>query len=157
MSVEVGKKAPEFKALDSGLKEKTLSDYKGKKTVLAFFPGAFTSVCTKEMCTFRDSMANFNKLNATVVGISVDQPFSLAEFGKQNKLTFDLLSDPERKISKEYGALHEKFLDKPGLTASKRAVFVLDKEGVVRYKWVSDNPGVEPDYKLIESELAKFN
>ena len=157
MSVEKGKRAPDFKAFDTGLKVKSLGDYKGKKTVLAFFPGAFTSVCTKEMCTFRDSMAKFNQLNATVVGISVDQPFSLAEFAKQNKLSFDLLSDPERKISKEYGALHEKFLDKPGLTASKRAVFVLDREGVVRYSWVSENPGVEPDYKLIETELSKLN
>lgn len=157
MSVEKGKKAPDFKAIDTGLKVKSLADYKGKKTVLAFFPGAFTSVCTKEMCTFRDSMAKFNQLNATVVGISVDQPFSLAEFAKQNKLSFDLLSDPDRKISREYGALHEKFLDKPGLTASKRAVFVLDKEGVVHYSWVSENPGVEPDYKLIETELSKLN
>jgi peroxiredoxin len=157
MSVEKGKKAPDFKAIDTGLKVKSLGDYKGKKTVLAFFPGAFTSVCTKEMCTFRDSMAKFNQLNATVVGISVDQPFSLAEFAKQNKLSFDLLSDPDRKISREYGALHEKFLDKPGLTASKRAVFVLDKEGVVHYSWVSENPGVEPDYKLIETELSKLN
>ena len=157
MSVNVGEKAPEFRALDSKLKEKKLSDYKGHKTVLAFFPGAFTSVCTKEMCTFRDSMAAFNELDATVVGLSVDQPFSLAEFAKQNKLEFDLLSDADRTISKAYGALHENFVNVQGLTASKRSVFVLDSEGTVKYAWVSEDPGKEPDYETVKAELAKLN
>ena len=84
--VNEGELAPDFEALDTGLKAKKLSDYKGHVTVLAFFPGAFTSVCTKEMCTFRDSMANFNKFNAKVVGISVDSPFSLKEFATKNNL-----------------------------------------------------------------------
>lgn len=157
MSVKVGEKAPDFKALDSALKQKKLSDYNGHKTVLAFFPGAFTSVCTKEMCTFRDSMGAFNGLDAKVVGISVDQPFSLAEFGKQNNLSFDLLSDADREISKNYGALHVNFVNIEGLTASKRSVFVLDKEGTVRYAWVSEDPGKEPDYEAIKSELSKIN
>ncbi len=157
MSVNVGEKAPEFRALDSKLKEKKLSDYKGHKTVLAFFPGAFTSVCTKEMCTFRDSMAVFNNLDAKVVGISLDQPFSLAEFAKQNKLEFDLLSDADRSISKTYGALHENFVNVQGLTASKRSVFVLDSEGTVKYAWVSEDPGKEPDYETVKSELSKLN
>lgn len=75
MSVNVGEKAPEFKLLDASLKEKKLSDYKGQNVVLAFFPGAFTSVCTQEMCTFRDSMASFNNLKAKVIGVSTDTPF----------------------------------------------------------------------------------
>ena len=157
MSVKVGEKAPEFRALDSALKEKKLSDYKGHKTVLAFFPGAFTSVCTKEMCTFRDSMSAFNGLDAKVVGISVDQPFSLAEFAKQNKLNFDLISDADREISKKYESLHENFINIHGLTASKRSVFVLDKDGVVRYAWVSEDPGKEPDYEAVKKELSKIN
>ncbi len=157
MSVNVGEKAPDFRALDSALKEKKLSDYKGHKTVLAFFPGAFTSVCTKEMCTFRDSMAAFNDLDAKVVGISVDQPFSLAEFAKQNKLNFDLISDADRTISKKFGSLHENFINITGLTASKRSVFVLDKDGVVRYAWVSEDPGKEPDYEAVKKELSKLN
>lgn len=157
MSVNVGEKAPEFKALDSKLKEKKLSDYKGHKTVLAFFPGAFTSVCTKEMCTFRDSMSAFNDLDAKVVGISVDTPFSLAEFAAKNNLEFDLLSDADRKISSTYGALHENFVKVQGLTASKRSVFVLDKDGTVRYAWVSEDPGKEPDYETVKAELSKIN
>ena len=156
MSVKVGDKAPEFKALDSSLKEKKLSDYKGHKTVLAFFPGAFTSVCTKEMCTFRDSMAAFNNLDAKVVGISVDTPFSLAEFAKKNNLSFDLLSDASHEISKTYGALHENFVNVPGLSASKRSVFLLDRDGTVKYAWVSEDPGKEPDYEAVKAELSKI-
>lgn len=156
MAAELNTKAPDFKLLDSNLKHKTLDDYRGQKTVLAFFPGAFTSVCTKEMCTFRDSMSNFNSLNAKVVGISVDSPFSLAQFAKENNLAFDLLSDASREVSKSYGALHSEFLSIPGLSASKRSVFVLDKDSTIRYRWVSENPGVEPDYKEIQSELEKL-
>lgn len=157
MALKVGDKAPNFELPDSTLKMKKLSDYKGNKVVLAFFPGAFTSVCTKELCTLRDSMANLNKLSAKVVGISVDQPFSLAEFGKVNKLNFDLLSDSRREVSKAFDALHENFVNVPGLTASKRSIFVLDKEGTITYAWVSDDPGKEPDYKKVEEELSKIN
>ena len=153
MTLKNGDKAPEFETVDSSLKVKKLSDYKGNKVVLAFFPGAFTGVCTKEMCNFRDSMQNFNKLNAKVVGISVDQPFSLAQFGKENKLTFDLLSDHTREISRKYGGLHMDFAGARQLTASKRAVYVLDKDGKIIYNWVSENPGVEPNYKEIEEAL----
>ena len=154
--VELNSKAADFKLIDSNLKQKTLADYKGNKTVLLFFPGAFTGVCTKEMCTFRDSMSKFNNLKAKVVGISVDQPFSLAQFAKENNLNFDLLSDATREVSKKYDSLHHDFVNVPGLTASKRSVFILDQNGIVKYKWISDNPGVEPNYAEIEKELAKF-
>ncbi len=154
--VELNSKAPDFKLIDSNLKQKTLADYKGNKTVLLFFPGAFTGVCTKEMCTFRDSMSKFNNLKAKVVGISVDQPFSLAQFAKENNLNFDLLSDATREVSKKYDSLHHDFVNVPGLTASKRSVFILDQNGVVKYKWISDNPGVEPNYAEVEKVLSKF-
>ena len=156
MTVEVGKKAPDFKLVDSKLKHKSLDDYKGSKTVLLFFPGAFTGVCTKELCTFRDSMSKYNNLKAKVVGISVDQPFSLAQFAKENNLTFDLLSDATREVSKKYDSLHENFVNVAGLTASKRSVFLLDGNGTVKFKWISEDPGKEPDYAAIEKELAKF-
>ena len=151
--VEIGQKAPDVELLDTERKSVRISDFKGKTTVLLFYPGAFTGVCTKEMCNFRDSMQNFNKLNAKVVGISVDQPFSLAQFAKENKLTFDLLSDHTRGISRKYGGLHMDFAGAKQLTASKRAVYVLDKEGKIVYNWVSENPGVEPNYKEIEEAL----
>lgn len=154
--VNLGEKAPDFKLPDTRMKMRSLGEYKGASTVLAFFPGAFTAVCTKELCALRDSMSKFNKLNAKVVGISVDSPFSLAEFAKQNRLEFDLLSDSNREVSKTYEALHNDFAGVPGLKASKRSVFILDGEGMLRYKWVSDDPGKEPDYTLIESELSKL-
>ena len=155
MVLKKGDIAPEFETVDSNLKPKRLRDYRGSKVVLAFFPGAFTGVCTKEMCNFRDSMQNFNKFNAKVVGISVDQPFSLAQFGKENGLNFDLLSDHTREISRMYGGLHNDFAGAKNLTASKRSVFVLDKDRKIIYDWVSENPGVEPNYKEIETTLQK--
>lgn len=155
MAVEIGKKAPDFKLYDTDRKERSLSDFAGKKVVLAFYPGAFTGVCTKEMCNFRDSMSKFNNVNAQVIGISVDPPFSNKAFADQNSLSFPILSDFNREVVKTYDAYHENFIGLNGYTAAKRAVFVINKEGVVSYKWVSDNPGVEPNYdevyKAVES------
>jgi glutaredoxin-dependent peroxiredoxin len=146
MAVEIGKKAPDFKLYDTDRKERSLSEFSGKKVVLAFYPGAFTGVCTKELCNFRDSLSKFNNVNAQVIGISVDPPFSNKAFADQNKLTFPILSDFNRQAVKAYDAYHENFVGLNGYTAAKRAVFVIDKGGVVRYKWVSDNPGIEPNY-----------
>ncbi len=146
MAVEIGKKAPDFKLYDTERKERSLNEFAGKKVVLAFYPGAFTGVCTKELCSFRDSISKFNNVNAQVIGISVDPPFSNKAFADQNKLTFPILSDFNRTAVKAYDAYHENFIGLNGYTAAKRAVFVVDKAGVVRYKWVSDNPGVEPNY-----------
>ncbi len=149
MAVEIGKKAPDFKLYDTDKKERSLSEFAGKKVVLAFYPGAFTGVCTKEMCNFRDSLSKFNNVNAQVIGISVDPPFSNKAFADQNKLTFPILSDFNRQAVKAYDAYHENFAGLNGYTAAKRSVFVVDKEGTVRYKWVSDVPGVEPNYEEV--------
>ncbi len=157
MSVNVGEKAPEFKLLDASLKEKKLSDYKGQNVVLAFFPGAFTSVCTQEMCTFRDSMASFNNLKAKVIGISTDTPFAQSEFAKANKLNFELLSDITTEVSKKYGVLYDSFLNIQGFHASKRAVFVIGKDGNVKYKWVTENAGNLPDFEEIKKAVEKLN
>ena len=151
-----GQKAPDFRLPDSELRMKSLSDFLGKKTVLAFYPGAFTSVCTKELCTFHDILARLESLDAQVVGISVDSPFANKAFAEANRLSFPLLSDYTREVSRAYGGVHEDFLGLPGYTVSKRAVFVLDPQGVVRYAWVSDDPGVEPPYGEIEQALAEI-
>ena len=156
MAINVGTKAPDFKLVDTERKERTLSEFLNKKTILAFYPGAFTGVCTKEFCAFRDAMANLNNMNAQVVGISVDGPFANKAFADANKLTFPLLSDHTREVSKQYSGVHEDFAGMKGYTASTRAVFVLDKSGVVKYSWISDNPGVEPSYDEINKALASF-
>ncbi|MEM1534654.1 MAG: peroxiredoxin [Nitrososphaerota archaeon] len=155
MPVKVGDRAPDFVLLDQDRVTRRLTDYRGKKVVLAFFPGAFTSVCTREMCTFRDSLSQLNSLDAVVLGISVNDPFTLKAFAEHNRLGFPLLSDYSREVSKAYGGLHEDFLGMKGYSVAKRSVFVVDREGVVRYAWISDDPGKEPNYKEIEEALAK--
>jgi peroxiredoxin len=154
--IKVGDKAPDFSLPDTSLRVRKLKDFVGKKVVLAFFPGAFTSVCTKEMCTFRDSLARFNDLKAEVVGISVNDPFSQKGFANDNELTFTLLSDYNRDVVKLYGVAATDSLGLKGYTSAKRSVFVLDSKGIVRYAWVSEDPRVEPNYKEVEEALAKI-
>jgi len=154
MALKKGDRAPAFTLYDSEKKTRSLSEFLGKKTVLAFYPGAFTGVCTKEMCTFRDSLASLGSLNAQVVGISVDSPYANKAFAEQNKLTFPLLSDFSREVSMNYGGLQQDFGGIKSYTASKRAVFVLDSGGIVQYAWITDNPGVEPPYDEIKKALA---
>jgi peroxiredoxin len=154
MALKNGERAPSFTLYDTEKKSRSLSEFLGRKTVLAFYPGAFTGVCTKEMCTFRDSLASLGTLNAQVVGISVDSPFANRAFAEQNKLTFPLLSDFSREVSESYGGIQEDFSGLKSYRASKRAVFVLDTGGIVIYSWITDNPGVEPPYAEIQKALS---
>jgi peroxiredoxin len=154
--VNVGEKAPDFTLPDTERKMRKLSDFQGRKLVLAFFPGAFTSVCTREMCSFRDSLTMLNELKAQVVGVSVNDPFSNKGFAEKNMLIFPLLSDYNRDVIKLYGVELKDFAGLKGYTAAKRSVFVLDRNGIIRYKWISDDPGIEPNYKEIQSSLAQL-
>ncbi|MCL4343548.1 MAG: peroxiredoxin [Nitrososphaerota archaeon] len=154
--IKVNDIAVDFTLPDQDLKTVKLSDFKGSNVVLAFFPGAFTSVCTKEMCTFRDSMSRFNRINARVFGISVDSPFALKAFLKDNSLNFELLSDFNKNVSRTYPGLHRNFAKVLGLEVSKRSVFIIGKDFRVKYAWVSEDPGVEPKYSEIESVLNKL-
>jgi peroxiredoxin len=156
MPLKVGERAPEFTLVDTDRKERTLGEFLGKKTVLAFFPGAFTGVCTKEMCALRDSLADFSRLDARIAGISVDSPFANKAFAEANKITFPILSDYKREAIGKYGIVHEGFAGLKGYTAAYRSVFVLGPDGVVRYAWVSENPGVEPPYAEIQKALSSF-
>lgn len=153
MPLKVGDKAPDFTLTDSDRKPRSLKEFLGKKTVLAFFPGAFTGVCTKEMCAFRDSLSALNSLNAQVVGISVDSPFANKAFATANQLTFPVLSDYGRDVSKKYAGLYDGFAGLTGYTAAKRAVYVLDAGGVVKYAWVTEDPGVEPSYDEVKKAV----
>ena len=157
MAAEVGQAAPDFNLYDSGKQERKLSDSKGKNVVLAFFPGAFTGVCTTEMCTFRDRFDSFNSMNAQVFGISVDGIFAQKAFSDANSLNFPLLSDYNREVVTAYGVALPNFAGMDGYTASQRAVFVIDKEGVIKFKWVGENPGVEPDYDEVQRQVDKLN
>lgn len=153
--IKVGQKAPDFALNDTDLKTKRLSDFLTRTLVLAFFPGAFTSVCTKELCTFRDSIARLGSLKAQVVGVSVNDPFSNKAFAEKNLLTFPLLCDYNREVVKLYGIELPDFAGLKGYTAAKRSVFIIDKNGIVRYVWISDNPRIEPNYEEIEKILEQ--
>jgi len=152
----VGEKAPDFTLPDTDRKPRKLSEFLGKKLVLAFFPGAFTSVCTKEMCTFRDSLTKLSELKAQVVAVSVNDPWSNKGFAERNMLTFPLLSDYNREVVRLYGIELKDFAELKGYNVAKRSVFILDQNGVVRYRWVSEEPGVEPNYREIEDALSKI-
>jgi peroxiredoxin len=151
-----GEKAVDFSLFGTDLQAYRLNSYFDKKVVLVFYPGAFTSVCQKELCTFRDSLANFERLDAQILGISVDGPFANRAFKDQNSLSFPLLSDLGGEVSRFYGGVHEDFAGVKGLTVSKRAVFILDKEGKISYSWVSDDPKIEPNYSEIREQLEKI-
>ncbi len=156
--VEIGERIPNVKLVDTELGVVNIrKDTKGKSAVLVFFPGAFTGVCTAELCRFRDSMAEFNSMNGAVYAISVDGPFSNKGFKEKNGLNFAILSDYRRKAVKKFDVVLENFANLDGYVAAKRAVFVTDKKGIVRYKWVSDDPAVEPNYADITAALASTN
>jgi len=148
--------APEFTLTSHEMKQVSLSDYRGHKVVLAFYPGAFTGACRKEMCSLRDSIAQLEDLDAQVLGISVNDPFSNKAFHEENVLNFPLLSDYTRGVIKRYNVVHRGFAGLQGYTAAKRSVFIVDGEGVVRFKWVSEDPRVEPDYVELRKQLEKY-
>ena len=156
MALKVGDTAPEFALIDTERKSRSLKEFLGKKTILAFYPGAFTEVCTKEMCAIRDTLAAFNSMNAQVVGISIDSPFANKAFADQNKLTFPLLSDYKREVVGKYGILLNDFAGLSGYNTAKRSVFILDAGGKVKYAWISDNPGIEPPYDEVKKALGSF-
>jgi len=156
MSVQTGQKAPDFTLYDTEKKEVKLSDQKGKNVVLLFFPLAFTSVCTTELCNIRDNYAVYNGLNAEVFGISVDSLFTLGKFKAEQNLNFSLLSDFNKEVSKSYGALYETFgFGMQGV--SKRAAFVVDKDGNVQYAEVLEKAGDLPNFEAIVNTLKSLN
>jgi len=156
--VDVGDDAPDFTAPaakpNGDIEAVTLSGtLEDGPTVLAFFPGAFTSVCTGEMVTFRDRLDELHAAGADLYGVSIDSPFSLREFADQNELNFPLVGDTEKEVIDDYDVR----MDFPPVDlegVAKRAVFVVDGSGTVTYAWVSDDPGVEPDYDAVAAATA---
>jgi|SRR6185503_6109563 peroxiredoxin len=151
MAADVGSKAPDFTLTNQERQPVTLSAQRGRPVVLAFFPAAFSSVCQKELCTFRDSMARLGQAEAQVYGISVDTFFTLKAFHDQQKLSFPLLSDFNKQAIRDYGVFNEDMIGLKGI--AKRAVFVIDKDGVVRHREVLEDARNEPDYERVFSSL----
>jgi peroxiredoxin len=151
----IGDKAPEFELPDPDMKLHKLSEYRGKKTILAFFPAAESPVCTAEMCAFRDSIDQLRNLDANVVGISVDGPFANKFFVQNRHLNFPVLSDYKRDVIKKYGIVMKNLGSLKDYDAAKRSIFILDGNGNVIYRWISENPLVEPNYNEIKDALKK--
>ena len=155
MSVDLNVKAPDLELTSNKGDQVRLSKAWAKgPVVLAFFPLAFTGVCTEEMCEFRDGLAAFSDLKAQVFAVSVDSRFALNAFAEKNSLDFPLLSDFNKSASKAFGVLNENFLGMEGV--SKRAAFVIDTQGVIRYRWVSEDAKIKPNQEEIRQALEQL-
>ncbi len=156
MAIKVGDKALDFTLTSEAKEAVKLSAHQGRNVVLLFFPLAFTGVCTTELCTMRDDIAFYQGLNADILAVSVDSPFALEKFKAEQKLSFPLLSDFNKEVSTAYGALYEKFaFGMKGV--SKRAAFVVDKEGTIQYAEVLENAGELPNFDAIKASLSGLN
>jgi peroxiredoxin len=155
MAAAVGSKAPDFTLVNGDREPVTLSNLIGRGSiVLAFFPGAYSGTCTKEMCTLRDTMSQLNELNATALGISTDTFFTLKAWGDQQQFGFPLLSDYNKEAITAYGVVNPDMIGLKNI--AKRAVIVIDRGGIVRYREVLDDARNEPDYEKLRQELAKI-
>ncbi|MDR4510616.1 MAG: peroxiredoxin [Nitrososphaeraceae archaeon] len=152
-SLKEGEQAPDFEIPDINMNNMKLSDIKGKKIVLAFFPAAESPVCTNEMCNFRDSLNDITNKNTQLIGISVDGPFANKMFTENHHLNFPILSDYKRQVISDYGIVMKDLAALKDYNAAKRSIFILDENKKIIYKWISDNPLVEPNYDEIKNNI----
>ena len=153
MPAEVGQPAPDFSLYDTDRNVRTLAEFRGKTVVLAFFPGAFTGVCTTEACALRDSVADLNQMNAQVVGVTVDPPFAQKAWADANEVNYPFLSDFNRQAVNAYGVALPNLAGMEGYVAANRAVFVIDADGNIQYRWDAPAPVNEPDYAEVRSAV----
>lgn len=155
--LQKGQTAPEF-TLPSSTRDISVSlqDLKGQNVLILFFPLAFTGVCTKELCNVRDNISFYNNTNATVLGISVDSPATLNKFKEEQSINFTLLSDFNKEVSTAYNCIYENFIGwMKGV--SKRAAFIVDKEGIIQYTEVLENAGEMPNFEAINKILSELS
>ncbi|RYF47266.1 MAG: peroxiredoxin [Cytophagaceae bacterium] len=151
-----GQSAPSFSLYNTEKKLVSLSDFAGKNLIMLFFPMAFTNTCTAELCQMRDDIATYAGMNADVVGISVDSPWTLAKFRDEQRLPFDLLSDFNKEASRAYQTIYETYqLDLKGV--SKRSAFVIDGAGIVRYAEVLESVKDVPSFANIQQTLSTLS
>jgi len=156
MKIIQGQPAPEFTLFDTEKKQVSLSQFKGQNVLILFFPLAFTSVCTAELCSIRDNMKMYEQLNVQPLGISVDSLYSLARYKAEQNLNFPLLSDFNKEVSEVYGCLYETF--SYGMHGvSKRSAFLIDQNGLVQYAEVLENAGLQPNFEEIRGKLRELS
>jgi glutaredoxin-dependent peroxiredoxin len=153
--LQTGMVAPDFTLYDADKKERKLSEFlvSGKKTIVAFYPGAFTGTCTQELCTFRDMFADLQAMNAQLVGVSVDGPFAQKAFAEKNGLMFPLLCDFKREVIRKYDVVWEDLSGVKGYQSANRAIYILASDGKIAFSWAAPNPGVLPDFAEIKKQL----
>lgn len=157
MALRLGQKVPEFALPDSERKVRTLSEFTQKgPVILVFFPFAFSGTCDKEMCTFRDGFGTIQEAKAQLVGISVDSAYSLKAFAQTYNLQFPLLSDFNKKVAKAYEVLQDPWVGMGYKGVAKRAVFLVDGRGMLRFRWVTDAPSEEPPYSEVMRAAQKL-
>jgi peroxiredoxin len=157
VALRLGQKVPEFALPDADQNTRSLTEFtKRGPVVLAFFPFAFSGVCDKEMCTFRDGFGTLQGAGVQLVGVSVDSSYSLKAFAQTYNLQFPLLSDFNKKIVKMYGVLHDSWVGLGYKGVAKRAVMVVDQKGKLRYRWVTDAPSQEPPYAEVVKAAQKL-
>lgn len=154
MSLKIGDTAPDFKLVNTEKKGVTLSEHKGRNVVLLFFPLAFTSTCTTELCATRDDLEFYNKVNAAMYGISNDSHFVLKKFKESLNLNFELLADWNKTASEAYGSLYEEFIGMKGV--AKRSAFVIDKDGIIKYAEVLEDANKVPNFEAIKECLKNL-
>lgn len=152
--MNIGTTAPNFTLYATDGETVTLSEQTGTPTVLVFFPAAFTGVCETEMCTFRDAMAAFNDIGATVYGISVDSRFAQAAFAEKNNLNYTLLSDYNRTATDAYGIRFADLAGMEGYDVANRSVFVIDAAGNLAWQWIAESLGDEPPYDEVQAAVG---
>ena len=157
MVLRLGQKVPEFVLPDADQKTRSLAELtKSGPVVLAFFPFAFSGVCDREMCTFRDGFGSLQGVGAQLVGISVDSSYSLKAFGQTYNLQFPLLSDFNKKVARLYGVLQDPWVGLGYKGVAKRAIIVVDRQKKLRYRWVTDDPSEEPPYAEVVKAAQKL-
>ncbi|MBN1683813.1 redoxin domain-containing protein [Candidatus Bathyarchaeota archaeon] len=157
--LKIGQVAPDFTLINTEMELKNLSDWSDSNLVIAFYPGAFTGTCKKEMCTLRDDLAKLEGLNTQIIGISVNDPFSQKAFRDENMINFPLLCDYNREVIRGFDVMHQNFAGLKDYTAAKRSIFIIDTNKIIQYIWITNDPSKEPNYyeinKKIESLLTQ--
>ncbi len=157
MVLRLGQKVPEFTLPDADKKVRSLGEFtKQGAVILAFFPFAFSGVCDKEMCTFRDGFGALQEAGVQLVGISVDSSYSLKAFAQTYNLQFPLLSDFNKKVVRLFGILQDPWVGLGYKGVAKRAVMLVDRRGMLRYRWVTDVPSEEPPYAEVTKAARKL-
>ncbi len=156
MTISIGQKAPSFNLFDSDKKNISSDSFAGQPVLIFFFPFSFSSVCTAELCGVRDNLQVYNNANVSVVGISVDSLYTLHQFKKDQQINFTLLSDFNKNVSRDFGVLYDTFPAFEMQGVSKRAAFLIDKNGLVQYAEICATPGDMPDFNAIQSKIASL-